>query len=209
MTHPILYSFRRCPYAMRARLALVSAGVTVQLREVVLRDKPAAFLETSPSGTVPCLKLDERVIDESFDIMIWALQINDPEGMQDLPDTGAVLITDCDSWFKTALDRYKYATRHQDVDIAAERSKAAQFVAQLDSFLKGQPWLFGKCPSMADLAVLPFVRQFAHVDPEWFWDQPWRDAIRWLEAFKSSSRFLNIMQKYPQWKPGDQVTLFP
>ncbi len=209
MAHPILWSFRRCPYAMRARLAVASSGQAVELREVILRDKPEAFLNTSPTATVPCLNTGSNVIDESLDIMVWALSRNDPEDWLVMPAEGHDLIAWNDGPFKTALDRYKYASRHQGVDIEVEQSKAVQFLLKLENLLHNNTWLFGVKPSLADMAILPFVRQFAHVDPDWFNTQPLLHVARWLEAFKSSTRFASIMQKDPQWRPGAPVISFP
>jgi glutathione S-transferase len=199
---PILWSFRRCPYAMRARLALASAGQTVELREVVLRDKPSAFLATSPSATVPCLDGPDGVIDESLDIMLWALRRRDPEALLDMPTEGFDLVEICDGAFKSALDRYKYASRYEKADPETERARAGDFIIRLNDSLSGQAWLFGPGPTLADLAILPFVRQFAHVDLDWFAAQPWDDVQRWLDAFKASGRFRSIMTKYPPWPPG-------
>lgn len=209
MTTPILWSFRRCPYAMRARLAIASAGISVDLREIQLRNKPAAFLATSPSGTVPCLDRGQEVIDESLDIMLWALRHADPEGLLTMPEAGFDLIAEADGPFKTALDRYKYAVRFEDVDIGAEQEKAALFLRKLEDRLVGQSWLFGARPSLADLAILPFVRQFAHVDLPWFEAQGWTAVAGWLDRFKTSERFAAIMRKYPAWKPGDKPVAFP
>lgn len=206
---PILYSFRRCPYAIRARLAVASAGITVELREVLLRDKAPEFLAASPSGTVPCLVSDKGVIDESLDVMQWALGCSDPEALLDMPDEGWALIETIDGPFKTALDRYKYHTRHADVDPAQERAKAGAFLAALETHLDGQDWLFGDRPSIADLAILPFVRQFAFVDKAWFDAQPWPGLSAWLERFIASERFRSVFQKHPKWEAGDPVTLFP
>lgn len=209
MTRPILWSFRRCPYAMRARLAIASAGVSVELREIVLRDKPAAFLATSHSGTVPCLDTGKEVIDESLDIMLWALRHADPEGLLAMPEAGFDLIATSDGPFKAALDRYKYAVRFDDVDIGAEQEKAALFLRKLEDRLVGQSWLFGARPSLADLAILPFVRQFAHVDLPWFEAQEWTGVAGWLDRFKTSERFASIMRKCPAWKAGDKPVAFP
>ena len=209
MTRPILYSFRRCPYAMRARLGLTSAGLMVELREVVLRDKPVAFLTTSPSGTVPCLKAGETVIDESLDIMLWALAQNDPEDLLDMPDEGHALIAATDGPFKTALDRYKYHTRYDDADREEERAKASSHLGALNAHLAGQDWLFGPAPRLADLAILPFIRQFAMTDKPWFDAQDWPNLQRWLETFLASPRFAAIMTKYPKWHEGDAPTRFP
>ena len=205
---PVLYSFRRCPHAMRARLAIASAGIGVELREILLRDKAPAFLATSPSATVPCLSDGDRVIDESLDIMLWALSHSDPEGLLDMPDAGHTLIATTDGPFKTALDRYKYHTRYAS-DRAAERGTAGLHLAALDRQLAGQDWLFGPRPRLADLAILPFVRQFAFADKPWFDAQDWPDLQGWLDRFITSGRFLSIMAKYPKWQPGDPVTPFP
>lgn len=206
---PILWTFRRCPYAMRARLAIQSAGVEVELREILLRDKPDAFLAASPKGTVPVVEDGETVIEESLDVMHWALAQNDPEAWLDMPDPGLDLIAQTDGPFKTALDRTKYAVRYPDVDVVEERHKAGTFLAMLESQLADTPYLFGDAPRLADMAILPFVRQFAHTDLNWFAAQPWPAVARWLEAFKTSDRFRKIMTKYPQWQPGDAPTAFP
>lgn len=203
---PILYSFRRCPYAMRARLAVAASGQKVALREVVLRDKPTAFLGISPSGTVPCLVIDQGVIDESLEIMIWALEQNDPQNWMQMPAAGHDWIKRCDGPFKQALDRTKYATRYPDADSNAERTKAAAFLAELDAHLTN--WMFGK-PTLADFAILPFVRQFAFIDRPWFDAQPWPNLQSWLGRFLISDAFAQIMPKYPQWQPGDPPTQFP
>jgi len=209
MTRPILYSFRRCPYAMRARLAISVAGVECELREIVLRDKHPLFLHASPKGTVPVVVDGARVIEESYDVMHWALAQSDPEGWLDQPAGASALIKTIDGPFKTALDRYKYASRFEDVDASAERESGAVFLRQLDQMLDRQDWLYGNAPKLADYAILPFVRQFAHVDLDWFSAQPLANLIRWLETFKASERFLSVMKKYKRWKEGDDLTLFP
>lgn len=194
---------------MRARLALASAAVQVELREILLRDKAPEFLQTSPSGTVPCLKTEDRVIDESRDIMIWALQINDPEGWLAMPGEGYALMDMIEGPFKTALDRYKYSTRYNDADKQAEREMASGYLRDLDERLSSQDWLFGEKPTLADMAILPFVRQFAMTDKAWFDAQPWPHLSRWLEAFLASERLSKVMPKYPVWQAGDTATLFP
>jgi glutathione S-transferase len=213
-TRPILYSFRRCPYAIRARMALAACGQEVELREVILRDKPPEFLATSPTATVPCMKLpDGTVIDESLDIMIWASGRNDPEDLRlfgtDCYRQMIALIDSCEDDFKSHLDRYKYANRFEDVDAAGERATAAEFLYDLDARLRGQVYLFGDRRSLADIGIAPFVRQFAHVDQGWFYAQDWPDLIRWLDAFKASTDFKSVMTKYPQWRAGDDATVFP
>jgi len=205
---PIFWSFRRCPYAMRARLALVLSGVIVELREILLRDKPQAFLDTSASATVPALRLPDRVIDESLDIMVWALRENDPHQILDMPQAGWTLISVNDGPFKQALDRTKYAVRYPDVDAVAERAKAAAYLRDLDTLLQGQDWLFGPRPTLADYAILPFVRQFANTDRAWFDAQDWPALRGWLDRFLDSAVFAGIMQKYAPWSDGDPPLLF-
>ncbi len=202
----ILYSFRRCPYAMRARIAVRAAGVKVELREVVLRDKPQAFLDVSPSASVPCL-VAQKTIDESLDIMVWALRQNDPDHWLDMPAEWADWVKRCDGPFKQALDRTKYETRYPDIDPHTQREQACVFLKDLDVQLK-RDWLFGK-PSLADYAILPFVRQFAFIDKDWFDRQAWPGLQRWLQAFLVSDHFTGMMEKYPQWHDGDAPTFFP
>lgn len=200
MSTPILYTFRRCPYAMRARLALASAGISVELREVVLRDKPADLLTASPKGTVPVLIDGDDVVEESRDIMLWALRRNDPEGWLNRPDLNDLIDT-IEGPFKTALDRYKYATRYTDANPDSERAKAAAILMDINAKLDGNPWLGGESPCFADMATVTFVRQFAMVDLAWFRAQDWPHVISWLDRFLNSDRFAAIMAKYPQWGP--------
>ncbi|WP_417411692.1 glutathione S-transferase [Hoeflea sp.] len=206
MIEPVLYSFRRCPYAMRARLAIASAGLAVELREVVLRDKPAAFLASSPSATVPCLVTADRVIDESLDVMIWALQQRDPEGWLKMPETGFEWVARADGPFKDALDRTKYANRYPGVDPSSQRDIAAGFLTDLDQTIGD--WIFDR-PTLADFAIVPFVRQFAFIDKDWFDAQPWPALQNWLARFLDSDRFARIMEKYPQWQPSNPPVAFP
>jgi glutathione S-transferase len=208
--HPILYNFRRCPYAMRARLALLSAGITVEVREIILRDKPAHMLKLSPKGTVPVLWLGGTdVIDESRDIMDWALGQNDPESLLDMPPAGADWIAAIEGPFKSALDRYKYATRYEGVDQNIERARAESILMTVDAQLRQTDWLFSDRPCLADLATITFVRQFANVDRAWFDAQDWLGVKGWLERFLASSRFADIMQKYPLWHPDGPSGYFP
>ncbi|MEM7215555.1 MAG: glutathione S-transferase [Pseudomonadota bacterium] len=210
---PIFYSFRRCPYAMRARLAIASAGIPVELREVVLRDKPDEMLQASPKGTVPVLVFPEgKVLEESIDIIDWALTRRDPEGLTDFSpeEVRAMrdLIEESDGPFKDALDRYKYPNRYAGIDPIDQREKGAQFIKHLDGLLGLNNYLFATDFSVADAAILPFVRQFAHVDREWFWNGNWKNVIRWLEEFLESDRFRGIMKKYPQWQSGQEGISF-
>lgn len=213
---PILYSFRRCPYAMRARLAVAAAGITVELREVLLRDKPAEMIDASPKATVPVLILtDGTVIDESLDVMRWALARHDPD--QWWPDDPATrnqidaLVARNDGPFKNALDRYKYPNRYGSESNSSidHRATAAGIVSDYETRLAATGWLTGPRASLADYAILPFVRQFAHVDRPWFDSQLWPHVIRWLDAFLGSHRFTAIMGKHPQWRAGAGKVLFP
>ena len=203
---PVLYSFRRCPYAMRARLALLAADLPVELREVVLRAKPTAFLEASPTATVPCLVAGEQVIDESLDVMKWALAVRDPEGWLDMPAEGHDWIARSDGPFKHALDRTKYAPRYPGEDPLHHREEAARFLTDLDARIDS--WIFARA-SLADFAILPFVRQFAFIDKAWFDAQPWPRLQDWLARFLASEPFTRIMLKYPAWEEGTPGTRFP
>lgn len=193
---------------MRARLALLSAGPRVELREILLRQKPQAFLDASPTATVPALQLPDRVLDESLDIMRWALAQQDPARLLDMPDEGWTLITHSDGPFKTALDHTKYATRYPGLDPEAERAKAAAFLHDLNQRLTGQSALFGDRLTIADLAILPFVRQFAGIDRTWFDAQPWPALIDWLNRFTQGADFAQVMGKYPPWAEGDPPLWF-
>ena len=205
--HPIFWTFRRCPYAMRARLALLSSGVRVELREIQLKHKPPEFLETSATATVPALRLTDRVLDESLDIMIWALKQNDPEQLLDIPQEGWALIEENDGPFKAALDHTKYASRYPELDATAERSKAAAFLVGLDERLRHQDALFGAHLTIADKAILPFVRQFANTDRNWFDAQAWPNLIAWLNRFTQGDAFEKVMNKYAPWS-GDNAPVW-
>ena len=205
---PILYSFRRCPYAMRARLAVASAGIEVELREIVLRDKAPAFLEASPKGTVPVLVAD-AVVEESIEVMDWALAQSDPEGLLYAGTPARDLVERCEAEFKEHLDRFKYAVRYEDVDPEKERELASVYLRELDGRLADTDYLFGDKIGFADIGIAPFVRQFANTDRAWFNAQSWVHLRDWLDRFVESERFTGIMAKYPRWEEGDAVTVFP
>ena len=210
----IFWSFRRCPYAMRARLAVCSAGIRVELREILLRDKPDAFLRASPKGTVPVVELaDGTVLEESRDVMQWALSQNDPDGWLDVqhqdPDHTAAFLDALDGPFKTHLDRYKYASRF-DPDTALEhRAAGAAMLAEFETRLAARPSLSGEKNGLLDFATLPFVRQFRIANPVWFDAQPWPHLHRWLQAFLESQQFASVMKKYTVWQEGDDGVVFP
>jgi glutathione S-transferase len=204
---PILYSFRRCPYAMRARMALAISGNAVELREVVLRDKPPEMLAVSPKGTVPILIMtDGNVMDESIDIMRWALGQNDPKGW--LNGDNPVLIQTNDGPFKIALDRYKYPHRFDLATPEHDRSAGMAFLATLNAMLSDHAFLSGPKRGLADIAIFPFVRQFAATDQNWFDGQPVPDLQRWLRDMLAMPLFGAIMHRYPQWQAGDAPILF-
>ncbi|MFN9726010.1 glutathione S-transferase [Acidovorax sp.] len=211
---PVLYSFRRCPYAMRARLALAVSGQACELREVVLRNKPAALLQASPKGTVPVLVLsDSRVLDQSLDIMLWALARNDPGGWL-APSHGSLadmlaLIESCDGPFKQALDRCKYPNRFPDADPAIARAEAMQWLYSLQARLTDQPFLFGDHAALADMAIAPFVRQFAAIDTAWWQAQPWVQVQTWLDRWQEGALFASVMDKWPAWEEGTDGVAFP
>jgi glutathione S-transferase len=208
--YPVLYSFRRCPYAMRARLALAVSGQTCRLREVVLRDKPSQMLEISPKATVPVLQLEDgTVLEESRDIMDWALGRSDPENWL-AGDVAAMraLVDECDGPFKQALDRYKYPNRYDLPDGLEHRAKGLVFLEKLNALLDGKPNLFGEA-SYADAAIFPFVRQFANTDRAWFDGLDLPNLQRWLATHLEGPLFASIMLKYAQWHLGDEEPLFP
>lgn len=195
---PLLYSFRRCPYAIRARLALHHAGVVVELREVALRNKPAELLAISPAATVPVLQLaDGRVLLHSLDIMRWALQQRDPDDWLGRHDRlGELWVQRNDDAFKPLLDRYKYAPRHPLLSPQAHRAAAMDaFVTPLEQTLRDRPWLAGARPGLADVALLPFVRQFAQVDPVWFQAQPMPALQHWLQTQLAGPAFSAVMAR--------------
>ncbi|MCC2096350.1 MAG: glutathione S-transferase [Hyphomicrobiales bacterium] len=204
---PVLYSFRRCPYAMRARLAIARNTVAVDLREVVLRDKPAHMIELSPKATVPVLWLEDgSVIDESLDIMIWAWARGGKGRPDDAPHYDLVARIDGD--FKYHLDRYKYATRYDPVAGEAHRAAALGILRDIEPLLE-RPWLSGSEPGFADLAILPFVRQYRIADPAWFDAQPELTGVQdWLAGFLDWPGFHAVMKKYPQWCEGDPSVPF-
>ncbi|WP_460125477.1 glutathione S-transferase N-terminal domain-containing protein [Pseudomonas sp. S2_C03] len=195
-----LYSFRRCPYAMRARMALRYSGVALEIVEVSLKAKPAEMLALSSKGTVPVLNVEGRVIDESLAIMHWALAQHDPQDWQLLeapagPAAIAALIEENDQVFKVHLNRYKYAERYPEQPMAFYRSEGEVFLGKLERLLEQREYLLADHPSLADVALMPFVRQFAHVDRKWFGQAPYPRLQRWLQGFIDSDLFTSIMKK--------------
>ena len=195
-----LYSFRRCPYAMRARMALRYSAVAVDIVEVSLKAKPPEMLALSPKGTVPVLSIDGAVIDESLAIMRWALEQNDPAdwSLKDDPAGQAqscALIEENDQVFKVHLNHYKYAERYPEQPMAFYRAEGEKFLSKLDELLQRNDYLLADHPCLADVALMPFVRQFAHVDREWFAQTPYVRLQAWLQRFIESELFTSIMHK--------------
>ena len=204
---PVLYSFRRCPYAIRARLAIKVSGVAVDLREVDLHCKPAALIEASAKATVPVLQLPGGVVlDQSLEIMQWALGMNDPDGWMrpgDLEDVRALIDLN-DGPFKQALDRYKYAPHDAGRTAQLYRDKAVTLMASpLNERLANGGFLLRDTPSLADMAIVPFVRQFAAVDAAWFDSMPFTPLRTWLQHLTGSRLFVSMMARHAPWRPGD------
>jgi glutathione S-transferase len=203
---PILYSFRRCPYAMRARMALWAAGIGAELREVKLAAKPPELIAASPKATVPVLVLsDGTVIDESLNIMRWALAQDDPEGW--LAGEDAALIAANDGPFKHHLDRSKYPGRYA-ADGVDHCAAALALLAPLEARLASSAQLCGERRSLTDIALFPFIRQFAAIDPAWFAAQPLPRLAAWLERHIASDLFAHVMPKFAPWKAGDAPIRF-
>jgi glutathione S-transferase len=208
-TSPILYSFRRCPYAIRARLALKLAGLSVEVREVSLKHKPSEMLKFSPKGTVPVLQLaDGSVLDESLDIMQWALSQTEASPGRAGRAAEQALIALNDGVFKQLLDSYKYAGTLAEPSAESCRDEAVElFVAPLNQRLGQSRYLLGDMPTLADWAIVPFIRQFAGVDADWFANAPFPALQRWLDTLTQSALFVSIMPKLAPWRPGDPPTL--
>ena len=205
---PILYSFRRCPYAIRARMTIAYASITLELREVALANKPQAMLAISPKGTVPVLQLRDRVIDESLEVMRWALDQSDPENWLgfDNQREHSTLIEQNDNEFKDWLDKYKYWDRFPQQSQQDYRVKAENFLLKLEQRLQQNTYLFGDNMCMADIAIFPFIRQFAYVDKPWFDNADYPSVQRWLTKFLQSKLFQQIMLKQAVWQQsGNQV----
>jgi len=210
---PILYSFRRCPYAIRARFAIKASYIAVELREVLLADKPKEMISCSPKGTVPVLHLfNGRVIDESREIIDWALQQHDPNAWSpktevEISETNR-LIEMNDNEFKQHLDHYKYADRFPEAPMEYYREQAETFLQQLESKLTQNQFLITDSISLADIAIFPFVRQFAYVDKSWFDQSDYKKLQKWLNDFIALDLFTDVMRKYPRWKRGDIAIQF-
>lgn len=208
---PRLYSFRRCPYAMRARLGLIFAELSVELREITLKNKPDQMLAISPKGTVPVLQLsDGSVIEESAEIMMWALEQNDPQGLlnEKISSKANALIAQNDNEFKQWLDRYKYANRHPEMTQIEYRQKGEIFLQDLEALLTKNTYLLGNSVTVADIGIMPFIRQFAHVDRDVFCELPYPKLQLWLQHWLEHSLFVQAMTKFQPWQEDDEVVVF-
>lgn len=209
---PVLYSFRRCPYAMRARMAIANSGTEVELRDILLKDKPDDMIAHSPKATVPVLKdLDGTVLEESLDIMHWALQQSDPDNWLSPMRINAIheLVEENDGPFKNTLDRYKYHVRFPEGHRDDYRKQGEKFLQKLEDRLSGSEYLMGDSLSFADIAIFPFIRQFANSDRSWFDAAPYPELQAWLETRINSPLFIQIMKKRNIWKPGSIGPVFP
>lgn len=198
----MLYTFRRCPYAMRARLAIAAANIQHKSTEVSLKQKPAELLALSPKATVPVLQTEDgRVLEESLDIMLWALETSDPHAW--LPaleierEIQLAWIRKHDLEFKPLLDKYKYAVRHTELSLEQHRGNAVMWLQQLEDQLQQRQFLISSKCSLMDIAIFPFVRQFARVDWDWFEHNPTLPRLKvWLHYFLNLPLFLKIMEKH-------------
>ena len=208
---PILYSFRRCPYAMRARLAIAISEQEIRLREIVLKHKPTELLVISPNKTIPVLQINEQeVLDESLEIMVWALSKNDPQQwINDSLQEMLSLIDNNDYEFKYWLDKYKYADRFPEYEQAYYRDQAEDFLMVLESRLHQKSYLFADHITLADMAIFPFIRQFANVDKNWFEQSPYLLVQQWLIKLINSDLFISCMKKYPTWLESGEDISFP
>jgi len=215
MQIPALYSFRRCPYAIRARLAIAHSQIQIELREVELKNKPHELLTISPKGTVPVLQLDDQqILEESLDIMHWAL--NHPNSLKEAKPLNQQnstdylslpMINENDNIFKAHLDGYKYARIKQEGEI--HRKEGEVFLQKLENKLKRHPYLTGETLSVSDYAIFPFIRQFAFVDIAWFEQSDYVQLKRWLNLLLETKLFKSVMMKYAPWKAGGEPVYFP
>ena len=210
MPLPILYSLRNCPYAMRARIGIHKAQLQIDLREVNLKQKPAEMLAASAKGTVPILVLDNApepatVIDESLDVMLWALTKNDPDDLLHTSDQSALpkmldLIRLFDDEFKTCLNAYKAASRYREDNVTECRQACEVFIQELENRLSDSAFLMSDQESLADIALMPFIRQFAKVERQWYLQAPYPRVRQWLNFYLQSGMFTRVMAKHEFWR---------
>lgn len=214
MSLPTLYSLRRCPYAMRARMGLLLAEQPVMLRDIVTRNKPIELLEASPKGTVPVVVLvDGQVIEQSLDIMLWALSSNDPHNLLRL-DVSSIageiieLVSYSDTHFIPLLEQYRASARYHNDDLELRRNHCEELITGLEDRLEKHTYLFGETPCLADYALMPFVSQFSRVEKKWFVQSQYSGVACWLKNHYESALYTRIMKQYPQWVESRQEFLF-
>ena len=206
--YPILYTFRRCPYAMRARFAIRSSQIVVEVREIKLTENPSEFLKSSPKGTVPVLITNSgEILEESLDIIYWALNKNDPnkwlaKGKLENQDI-IKLLYDLENKFKPNLDKYKYPSRFSGVDQFFHRDKNLCFLKKLNSYLENNKSLNCEHLTLLDYAIFPFIRQFRNVDQVWFDKLNFSFLNKWINQIIDSEDFSSIMKKFKKWEPND------
>ena len=209
---PVLYSFRRCPYAMRARMAIILSSAECELREVLLKNKPEEMLRISPKGTVPVLTFNNKVIDESMGVINWALQKDSSKFLSYSSSESKFsnyFIELFDRKFKYHLDRYKYASRYEKTS-DDHQIECLKILLELDESINDKPWIFGTTISILDISILPFIRQSKIANPDWFQVQDFKKVINLLNYFESSDLFHMAMEKFDEWNPEDpQVVIFP
>jgi len=214
ITLPILYSLRNCPYAMRARIAIYKSKQPILLRDLVLSNKPAEMLTASPKGTVPVVVLPNgTVIEESLEVMLWALMENDPSDLLCQTDHTVLpeilnIIEKFDNEFKSCLEQYKCAKRYKEDNITECREACEKYIAELELCLTQQPFLFSLKESLADIALLPYIRQFARVERQWYLQSPYPKLKQWLNNYLQSSMFTKVMAKYPLWMDSQEKVVF-
>jgi len=213
-TLPILYSLRNCPYAMRGRLAIFKAKQTVLLRDLVLSNKPIEMMAVSPKGTVPVIVLaNNSVIEESLEVMLWALQITDPDNLLHCNDKEALpamllLINEFDTDFKSCLEAYKCAKRYQEDNITECRIACEAYIKRLEQRLTEQTFLMSDKESLLDIALMPFIRQFGRIERQWYLQSPYPHVRQWLNRYLQSSVFTKVMAKHPLWVDTREDVLF-
>ncbi|NQY87148.1 MAG: glutathione S-transferase [Colwellia sp.] len=211
---PILYSLRNCPYAMRARIAIYKAKQTVMLRDIVLNNKPEEMITASPKATVPVLVLTGgTVLAESLAVMLWALNETDPDNLLHSQNESVLaemlaLITTFDDDFKACLEKYKCAKRYRETNVVECRGVCEQYLELLESRLSSHLFLMSNTESLADIALLPFIRQFARVERQWYLQSPYPKVRQWLNNYLQSPMFTKVMAKYPLWLDNHEIVLF-
>ena len=211
---PILYSLRRCPYAMRGRMGIALSKQQVLLREIITKDKPSELLASSAKGTVPVLVLpDGQIIEQSLDVMNWALQQNDPQDLlrssnPTLNQQIHQLIKVNDDEFIGHLEKYRASVRYRNIDKEQRRQDCEGFISKLEALLTDQAYFFGETPSLADFAVMPFVSQFVRVEKKWFVQSEYQNVGRWLRTHLDSKLYTQVMKQYPLWNETKQDCLF-